>query len=130
MINNLVTFRTVILEDTLNSFRIYEEMSLDYQHALSHLAELDASPNKSLESTFSAKPEEEIAKLRVEMEETRKKAVKLGEDFSTKMVLLNDKRIHVISKDLQSYTNALLKYYVSGTVNNKDNKEQTKQQQQ
>jgi len=126
MINNFVTSRTVILEDTLNSFRIYEEMSLDYQHALNHLADLEASPNNSLESTFSAKPED-IAKLRVEMEETRKKAVKLGEDFSTKMVLLNEKRIHVISKDLQSYTNALLKYYASGTV---INKEHTKQQRQ
>jgi len=95
-----MTFRNAAIEDSICTCDKYEGVRIHYDVAKNRLsaAEKKGDPVK-------IKQAEELIKDRKE-EYTR-----LGEDLMTKMILLNEKRVQILSAQLRNYHKALRQYY-------------------
>jgi len=107
-LNNLIeaikTFRGAAVQDTLLNLEKYTKTRQEYHGMLLLIQDLEAETTPQLDQLTEAKSVAEENKLLME---------KLLEDLTTKIQILNQKRVQILKSQLETYTQALKNYYIS-----------------
>jgi hypothetical protein len=98
------TYKSAVIADTQLNFERFSKARLEYDGASLRLAGINAESKPSKEKL------DEAVLIR---DESKKLMDQLGEDLTTKIVILNEKRVHDLSHQLAEFSNAFRNYYIS-----------------
>jgi len=104
MLSIVGTFKNAAIQDTVITFERYTKARQEYDGASLRLADINASSSPSRERV------EEAELIR---SESKKLMDQLTEDLTTKIVMLNEKRVQDLSMQLSEYLKAFRNYYVA-----------------
>jgi len=104
LMDTIRTFRGAAVEDTLTNLERYTDARHEYEGTMILITDLQEQ---------SKPPEDEIAHAKQLSENYKQSVDKYSDDLRTKVSILDEKRVQVITAQLQAYTETLYQYYIS-----------------
>jgi len=102
LIETIKTFRSAAVEDTLVNLDRYTITRQEYDGAISWIDNLSTETNPD---------PEEVTEVKKLAEDKKQLMEKLSQDLTTKIEILNQKRVQLLETQLKSYMQALKEYY-------------------
>jgi len=103
MLSIVGTFKNAAVQDTMVNFERYTKARQEYDGACLRLNDLNNS----------APDKEKLEEAQLICSESKKLMDQLAEDLTTKIVMLNEKRVQDLSLQLAEYLKAFRNYYVA-----------------